>query len=264
MASLSSVELVAVGWAVLAVMMALLWVAQRSGANAGLGDVGWAWGLGLLAVLYAVAAGGAFEHRVLTAVVVVVWSARLGLHVFLDRVLGRPEEARYRTWRERLGSRAQLAFFALFQAQAAAAVGMSLPFLVVASYTGSGLTIWEYGGIVVWGVAVLGESTADRQLARWRGDAAHGGLTLRTGLWRYSRHPNYFFEWLHWWAYPVMAVGMPYWWVTFIGPAAMSLFLFAVTGIPVAERQALRSRGDDYRDYQRTTSAFVPWFPKKG
>ena len=82
------------------------------------------------------------------------------------------------------------------------------------------------------------------------------------GLWRYSRHPNYFFEWLVWVAYCVFAWPSPWGWATIYCPLLMLFFLFRVTGIPMTEEQALRSRGDDYRDYQRTTSAFVPWFPK--
>jgi steroid 5-alpha reductase family enzyme len=80
----------------------------------------------------------------------------------------------------------------------------------------------------------------------------------RAGLWRYSRHPNYFFEWVHWWAYVLIGHAAP---LTLLGPAAMLLFLFRVTGIPYTERQALKSRGEQYREYQRTTSRFVPWPP---
>src|SRR5262249_38496991 len=91
----------------------------------------------------------------------------------------------------------------------------------------------------------------------------NAGRTCRAGLWRYSRHPNYFFEWTHWFAYPLLAVGAGgVFWLSAIGPVIMLLMLYRVSGIPFTEAQALRSRGDDYRDYQRTTSAFVPWFPK--
>ena len=90
------------------------------------------------------------------------------------------------------------------------------------------------------------------------------GELIQTGLWRYSRHPNYFFEWLGWWAWVLAAVGSPLFLLSLSGPLFMLVFLFKITGIPATEEQALRSRGDDYRRYQRTTSMFVPWFPKKG
>ncbi|HEX5550019.1 MAG TPA: DUF1295 domain-containing protein, partial [Nitrospira sp.] len=97
---------------------------------------------------------------------------------------------------------------------------------------------------------------------RFRGKSWNHDRVCREGLWYYSRHPNYFFEWLHWWAYVVMAIGAPGWPLTLIGPVAMGWALLRVTGIPLAEQQALTSKGEDYREYQRTTNAFVPWFPK--
>jgi steroid 5-alpha reductase family enzyme len=118
---------------------------------------------------------------------------------------------------------------------------------------------WVGVGVAVWVVAVAGEWIADRQLARFRADPGSRGRVCRAGLWRYSRHPNYFFEWLHWWAYVPIGHAQP---LTFLGPAAMLLFLLRVTGIPYAERQALASRGEAYRAYQRATSAFLPWPPR--
>jgi steroid 5-alpha reductase family enzyme len=149
-----------------------------------------------------------------------------------------------------------------FQLQALAALLLALPFLVVATAP-SPLPAWAaVAAVAVWLVAVGGESLADRQLAAWRGEPANKGRTCRAGLWRYSRHPNYFFEWLHWFTYPLLAVGAGHAWVTWLGPVVMLATLLKGTGIPYTEQQALRSRGDDYRAYQRTTSMFVPWFPR--
>ncbi len=85
---------------------------------------------------------------------------------------------------------------------------------------------------------------------------------MERGLWRYSRHPNYFFEWLHWFTYVLLAVGSPLWWLAWSGPLVMYLFLRYLSGVPFTEKQALRSRGEDYRDYQRSTPMFFPWFPR--
>ncbi|MGB0715272.1 MAG: DUF1295 domain-containing protein, partial [Phycisphaerae bacterium] len=82
-------------------------------------------------------------------------------------------------------------------------------------------------------------------------------------LWRWSRHPNYFFEWIHWWSYVCLAIGASFWWITLMGPALMLFLVLKVTGIPPTEARAIESRGDAYRHYQATTSAFFPWFPKK-
>lgn len=256
--------LILVGWAVVAVMMMVLWLVQRARTDAGVVDVGWSAGLGILAILYASLADGAPPHRVLVALVAGIWSARLATYVFVNRVYRKPEDGRYRTLRAKWGGSAQPKFFVFFQAQGLLDVLLSLPFLVVATNKATHLGVWEFAAVVIWLAAVVGESTADRQLARFRADPANRGKTCRVGLWRYSRHPNYFFEWLHWWTYVLMAVGTGWWWVaTLVSPTVMSLFLFRVTGIPATERQALASRGDDYREYQRTTSMFVPWFPKK-
>lgn len=103
---------------------------------------------------------------------------------------------------------------------------------------------------------------ADRQLARFRADPANKGKVCQAGLWNYSRHPNYFFEWLVWVGYAVFALGSPWGWLGLIAPALMLHFLLNVTGIPMTEELSLKSKGDAYRAYQRTTSAFVPWFKK--
>jgi steroid 5-alpha reductase family enzyme len=117
--------------------------------------------------------------------------------------------------------------------------------------------------VLIWCVSVGNTVLADRQLARFKRRPESRGKTCREGWWRYSRHPNYFFEWLHWWSYVALAVGANYWWLTLLSPSVMLYILLKVTGIPPTEAQALASRGEDYRQYQRTTSAFVPWFPKK-
>jgi steroid 5-alpha reductase family enzyme len=121
----------------------------------------------------------------------------------------------------------------------------------------------DAAALFIGALAVVGESIADGQLARFRADPANRGRTCREGLWRYSRHPNYFFEWIHWWAYVPLAASSAWWPATLAGPALMLFFILYVTGIPPTEERALLSRGDDYREYQRTTSAFFPWFPRR-
>jgi steroid 5-alpha reductase family enzyme len=254
--------LVAYGWLLTAVLMALLWWVQKIRQDASHVDVAWAAGLGSLAIFYAVLADGYPPRRLVLVLLVGVWAFRLALYLFLNRVWGKSEDGRYQNLRQHWGEKAQPYFFLFFQAQALVAVIFSLPFLVIAANSTPTLSWWEGGGVCLWLAAVVGESAADRQLARFRADLRNRGKTCRIGLWRYSRHPNYFFEWLHWWTYVLMGIGSSLWWLTFIGPALMLYLLFKVTGIPATEAQAVASRGDDYRAYQRTTSAFIPWFPK--
>jgi steroid 5-alpha reductase family enzyme len=137
----------------------------------------------------------------------------------------------------------------------------ALPFAATARSPVDSAWPWIVLAVTIWMGSVAGEAAADRQLARFRADPANRGRTCREGLWRYSRHPNYFFEWLHWFAYVALAAGSPWFWLAWTGPVVMYVFLRWISGIPYTEAQALRTRGEDYRDYQRRTPMLFPWFP---
>lgn len=244
-------------------LMFALYLVQRFRHDAGIVDVGWAAGLGSVGVFYAVAGPGDTAHRVALGLVAGVWSSRLAWYLFRDRLRHTEEDGRYRALRERWGSRAQRNFLIFFQFQALLIVAFSVPYLMVAMQSAARFTAWDWVGVAIGLGAIAGESVADGQLRRWRRDPVNKGRTCRSGLWRYSRHPNYFFEWLHWWCYVLLTLGSIQAIGALIGPIMMLVFLFRITGIPYTERQALLSRGDDYRDYQRTTSVFFPWFPGK-
>ena len=252
------------GWAILALAMGALWIVQRQTGDAGVVDLGWTAGLGFLALLYAAGLGeGLPARRWLAASLAAGWSLRLSLYILSDRVLPRGEDARYGTLRARWGRQAQPRFFFFFQVQAFLAALLSIQFMLVMLHPVASLRVWDLAGLAIVLVSIAGESAADRQLQRFRHDPANQGKTCREGLWRYSRHPNYFFEWIFWLAWVVMAWGSPWWLATWIAPTLMLFFILRVTGIPPTEQQALKSRGEDYRRYQRETSAFFPWFPKR-
>jgi steroid 5-alpha reductase family enzyme len=253
--------LVLVGWAGLAVVMALVWARQRRTGNAGWVDVAWTFGLAGFALLFAAFADGWGPRRALVAALVLVWALRLGLHV-TRRVSKGPEDGRYRALRERLGPRTQPWLFAFFQAQAAIAAVLSLAYLAPMRKVDPEWTLVDGLGVLAWLVGAVGESVADRQLSRWIADPENRGRTCRAGLWRLSRHPNYFFDWVHWFGYAILALGAPDGWTAWIAPPLMLLLFLRVTGVPPAEAQALRSRGDDYRRYQRATNAFFPGPPR--
>jgi len=251
-------RLVGGGWIALALVMVALWWRQQRTQNATSVDVAWSFGLAALALLYAAAAESSVAIRLLVGVLAGGWAIRLGSFLLVNRVLtSTVEDGRYRAMRESWGDSAGPKFFLVYQAQAAVAVLFSLP--ILGAMGGGRLDAFAVAGVVVWLVAVAGETIADRQLARFRSDPAHRGQVCQEGLWRYSRHPNYFFEWLQWWTYVLIGHGAL---LTWIGPVAMLVFLFRITGIPYTELQALKSRGERYRAYQRTTSVFVPWFPR--
>jgi len=251
-------------WVLLAasVLMGGGWLWQRKTANAGIVDVLWSAGMALAAVYYALVLPGAALPRVLVALMGGLWGARLALHL-ARRVFSEEEDGRYRNLRVRWSGN-QRNFFLFFQAQAGFVVLFSLPFWIAAHNPVAHWTLWKAIAVVVWLIAVMGEGMADSQLAAHRMDPANRGKTCRSGLWRYSRHPNYFFEFLHWFTYVFLSIGMGTGWVavSLIGPALMLAFLYRVTGIPYTEAQALRTRGADYAEYQRTTSPFVPLPPK--
>jgi len=246
------------GLSVASAMMGILWLVQLRTRNAGVVDVGWAAGVGMVGVLYAVTSDGDVARRVLVGILVGAWSARLAIYLLFSRVLGQPYVTLRKTW----GAQGDLKLFVFFQAQAVLVLLFALPVLVASHTDRPGLDAWDVLGAFIWLAAVPNAALADWQLARFKRRPESRGKTCREGWWRYSRHPNYFFEWLHWWSYAALSIGSAYWLVPVGAPLVMLLFLLFVTGIPPTEAQALSSRGDDYRAYQRTTSVFVPWFPR--
>jgi steroid 5-alpha reductase family enzyme len=255
--------LLLLGWGAAAALQLGLYGLQRATGDATTVDAGWAASLVLVAIVYAVLAPGEVEHRVLIATLAAVENLRIA-YLVLRRV-GKGEDPRYqelrRRWREH--GREQLTFFVFFQGQALIAVVFSLPLLLAAFNRESGLEPLEWAGAALWLLAASLELAADRQLGRFKSDPANKGKTMREGLWRYSRHPNYFFQWLTWCAYALIALAAPWGWIGLAAPALMLYLILFVTGIPPSEEQALKSRGDDFRRYQRETSAFVPWFPRR-
>ena len=242
--------------------MALIWAVQQRTADAGIVDVAWAAGIGVLALAYAYTGSGLDQRRLLVGLLGGIWSLRLATYLFVDRVRAKTEDGRYRMLRQSWSGRAPLYFFLFFQAQALLVVIFSLPFFLAAQNP-TILSLGDGLGVFIYAIALLGESVADRQLARFRRDPQNRGKTCRTGLWHYSRHPNYFCEWLHWWSYVPIAFGASWGLLSLAGPITMLFLLYFVTGIPHSEKQALASRGNEYRAYQRSTSAFFPWFPRK-
>jgi len=258
----NAMVMVEIGAGALLLIMFVMWLISLRIRNAGIVDVGWAIGLVLLALWYACDGSGFSARRWVLAGMVGFWGLRLAIHL-LQRISREPEDGRYqqirRDWH---GKNVNLRFLFFFEAQALLDIVLSLPMLISALNPNQQITVLEYLGIFLWLGAVIGESVADAQLAAFKRNAENRGKVCRNGLWNYSRHPNYFFEWLVWVAWALYALASPWGWLAFVCPGLMFFFLFRVTGIPATEAQALRSRGEEYARYQQTTSAFVPWFKK--
>jgi steroid 5-alpha reductase family enzyme len=251
-------------WAFAFTLMLVVWGISMRIKNAGIVDIAWSAGFAPVAAFYAWHNHGLPARRWLIAGMVAIWSLRLGIHLYV-RVMGHHphEDVRYAELRREWGAKANVKMFGFFQLQAALLVILSIPFLIICLNTNPGIQLIEFIGAGLWLFALLGESVADLQLKQFRADPKNQGEVCQSGLWRYSRHPNYFFEWLVWLAFYVFALGSPLGCTAIYCPALMLYFLVRVTGIPMTEALSVKSKGEKYLTYQRTTSAFIPWFRKE-
>ena len=192
--------------------MLLLWLLSLRLRDASIVDIWWGPGFAAIAAFsHAVGPGGDPARGKLVVCLAALWGLRLGAHLW-RRVAREAEDGRYEQLRRTWGDAAARNLFVFFQVQALWAVLFALPMLAAAANPAP-LGAWDALGAAVWALALAGEAIADRQLARFKADPAHRGQVCREGLWRYSRHPNYFFEWIHWWAYVAFAAGAPLWWL---------------------------------------------------
>ena len=260
---MTPLPLALLGWAALAAAMLVVWLRQVRTRDASTVDVVWTFGLGGLGVLYALLAEGWAPRRALVGLLAACWALRLGSHLGRRVARAEEEDPRYAELRREKGAGFDRFAFWFFQVQALQATVQSLAFLLLCVSAAEPMWRWvDVLGLAIGLSGIVGESVADRQLAAWKRDPAQRGRTCRAGLWRYSRHPNYFFEWVHWCAYPVIGIGLPWGGLLWLAPAIMLFLLLRVTGIPPAEARALASRGDDYRRYQAATNAFFPGPPR--
>jgi steroid 5-alpha reductase family enzyme len=253
----------------LAVAMVAAWKIALRTERSGWIDAIWTFSVGAAGTLAALAPipHGAFAPRqYLVAALVAVWSLRLGVHIAL-RTNSAGDDPRYAQLRKEWGTSYSQRLFWFVQVQAAAAVPLVLSIMVAAHNPILGLGAGDWIGAVVFGVAIAGEAAADRQLSDFRADPRNKGRVCNAGLWAYSRHPNYFFEWLIWMAYVFIAVDFagryPYGWLSLAGPVLMYWLLVHVSGIPLLEAHMLRSRGEAFRSYQERTNAFWPGLSRK-
>lgn len=257
---LSMLTLLLIALIVAVTYFAVVWAISVKIKNYGLLDVAWSYGVAILAPIYAWLGPGGATHKWIATSIGVAWSLRLGTHILIRVLKHHPvEDVRYETLRARWpGSWKFLAFFEL---QAVLLVVLSQPFLF-AAYNPNALMPIEYAGLAIAFLSLGGESIADLQLTQFKKDPSNRGKVCQAGLWQFSRHPNYFFEALIWVGFALFALGSPFGWIALSCPLLMLYILLRVTGIPLTEEYAVKSKGEAYREYQRTTSAFIPWFRK--
>jgi steroid 5-alpha reductase family enzyme len=249
-------------WIASAVLMGLLWCVQLKTSDAGIVDAVWALSVGAISIFFAFNGEGYAQRRILLAILAGAWALRLGAYL-LYRNFSLPEDGRYKRLRKKWGARFQLKMFVFFQVQASWCVLFALPMWMAAGNPVKPLGLFDLLAALTWLVSVCGNTIADWQLARFRATPGTSGTVCRRGLWSYCRHPNYFFEWLHWWVYVLLCTGSSMQWWSLGAPLIMFIFLTRITGIPPTEANAIASRGEAYREYQRTTNAFFPWSPSR-
>lgn len=249
-------------FAAVTLLTVVLWAVYYFQENASVLDVGWGIGFILVVWSYFFFGSGDTWKTLAMALMVTAWGGRLTRHLWLRYLNSSREDPRYALLRENWPAGAQsMVFLMLFVFQGMLIMCLSLPFLLVAYASNDVWTHWEVWGMVVWLVGLAGETTADAQLARFRQDPANQGAVCRAGLWRFSRHPNYFFEIVVWTGFFLFAYPSPGGALAVFSLVVMAVLLLKVSGIPVTEAQSVRTKGEAYKDYQRTTSMLVPWPP---
>jgi steroid 5-alpha reductase family enzyme len=246
----------------IAVLMVATWLLSLVLRNASIVDV--VWGLGFVVVAWVVRLQGATNEvrQWLLVAMTTVWGVRLAGYLF-RRNHGQPEDYRYRAMRKRWGSRFPIVSLAtVFTLQGVLMWTVSLPVQLGQVRNGDGIGALAIGGVVLWLVGLFFETVGDAQLARFRADASNHGKVMDRGLWRYTRHPNYFGDACVWWGIGLVAAesGVGAWGL--IGSAVMTVLLLRVSGVALLER-SLRKRKPEYAAYAERTSAFVPRPPKR-
>ncbi|HEX5148376.1 MAG TPA: DUF1295 domain-containing protein [Candidatus Limnocylindrales bacterium] len=240
----------------------LLWLLSLRLRNASVVDVFWGPFFLLQAAAYAALVPDGFDgRRLLVLGLVAIWSVRLATHI-ASRSAGKGEDERYARWRDQHGAAWPVrSLFQVFWLQGLLAWIIGIPLLVAMS-SPAGWGPLDAIGVGVWGIGFVFEAVGDHQLTAFIRDPANRGKTMRFGLWRYTRHPNYFGDAAQWWGFWLIATSAGGWWTVF-APILMTFLLVRVSGVGLLER-TIAERREGYAEYMRTTSAFVPLPPKRG
>jgi len=263
----SPFSLLYVGFAITMTMMFIVWLIAEKIKNGGIVDVFWGLGFTVVAAVYFLLCSypiGWMPRKIAVLLMVAIWSLRLAF--FLGQRFKRhyPEEdGRYASFRQAWGKNASWGMLGAFELQAVLLASLTMPFAISMFYGGRNFEPCEIAAMLIWFVSLIGESVADHQLDTFKKNPDNKGKVCQVGLWNYSRHPNYFFEWLTWVAFCLFSLTTPMGLYTIYCPVIMYYFLTQVTGVRATEEQALRTKGDAYAQYQKSTNAFFPWFKKQ-
>lgn len=259
------VTILAMGFLAVLIYMTVLWLVSLWLKNSSIVDIFWGPGFALAAWTYfALTPDGFTTRKLILAVLVTIWGLRLGLHIGI-RNHGKPEDYRYARWRKDAGdSWWWRSFFKVFLLQGVLLWVIATPLAVAqASAEPASLTIFDILGVVVWGIGIFFEAVGDWQLTRFKADPANKGKVMQTGLWKYTRHPNYFGDATLWWGYFLIALSVPFGFLTIFSPIIMTYLLMKVSGVALLEKDLKKSK-PEYAAYIEATNAFFPGMPKRG
>jgi steroid 5-alpha reductase family enzyme len=259
--SLLSIYAVA-GILILAIMVAL-WLLSLWLKDSSIVDIFWGTGFVITAwVYFYLTPDGYFSRKLLIASLATIWGLRLSIYILL-RNWGHGEDFRYQKWRQESGKNWWwFSFFKVFVLQGFLMWVISIPLLVAQHSALPGRITWlDYIGILIWGIGFFFEAAGDWQLSRFKANPGNQGKLLDSGLWRYTRHPNYFGDAAQWWGFYLIAAAAGGFWSIF-SPIIMTLLLRNVSGVSMLEK-TLKNTKPGYREYVKTTNAFIPWFPRE-
>lgn len=253
--------------AALSAVMTLAWLVQQRTGNSGWVDTVWTFGLGFVSIVATLVPAGQSEaswRGLVVAGFMAAWSLRLGLHI-ARRTAGITDDPRYAALIQGWGASARSEMFWLLQKQALISIPLAVAAFIASHNRDPQFRVGDALAILIMITALAGEAAADEQLRKFREASTRPSGICDVGLWRYSRHPNYFFEWLGWTSLPLLAISLSgdyrLGWLALMAPACMYWILVHVSGIPPLEEHMLRTRGAAYRAYQLKTSPFFPLPP---
>jgi len=225
-------------------------------------DLAWGIGFVLIAMTLLISSPEGYDVLAIVTVLTLIWGTRLALHI-LKRLLTRGEDPRYLEWRNSWGKyfviRSYLQVFFL-----QGCIMFLISFSSIIASLNRGASVYSplvFIGVIIWLLGFVIESISDKQLAKFLRNKDNRGHVMQSGLWKYSRHPNYFGEVAQWWGIFVVVCTMQYGLVAIISPLTITLMILFVSGIPLLEKKY--ADRPEFQDYKKRTSVFIPWFPKK-
>jgi steroid 5-alpha reductase family enzyme len=248
---------------VVVIFFTLIWGISVYLKDASIVDIFWGAGFILVSAFYFLITEAFYARKIIMLAMVLIWGLRLSVHI-MWRNMGKEEDFRYREFRKRYGEHRYwwVSYFQVFLLQGFILWLVSAPLLAVQYFTRDGnISILDYISVGIWLTGFLWESVADWQLLRFKSKAENEGIILKTGLWKYSRHPNYFGDALVWWGFGLLGVASGSY-ISLLSPVLMTYILIKVSGVSLLEKSLMRTK-PGYLEYKKTTNAFIPWIPKK-